>query len=115
MNSGIVLAGNDGFTTMTFGTYDAGDRRDVVDEIEIQLFVERRIDRVRRHDQEQSVAIGWRTHDCFGGNVAAGSRTVLDDERLTEPFREPLTYQARRDVAAASGGKPTTMRTGRDG
>jgi hypothetical protein len=31
------------------------------------------------------------------------ARTVVDDERLTEPLREPLTYQARRDVRTASG------------
>src|SRR5262249_22746603 len=43
------------------------------------------------------------THDRLGGDVAAGSRTVVDDERLTEPLREPLTYQARRDVRTASG------------
>src|SRR5262245_25875386 len=35
--------------------------------------------------------------------MAAGARTVVDDERLTEPLREPLTYQSRRDVRAASG------------
>src|SRR5262249_61586440 len=79
------------------------DRRDVADEIEIELVVERRVDRVESTGQEQRVAVGWGTHDRLGGDVAAGSRTVVDDERLTEPLREPLTYQARRDVRTASG------------
>ena len=48
MNSGTVLAGTDGLTTMTSGArHDARDRRDVADEIEIELVVERRVDRVR--------------------------------------------------------------------
>ena len=79
------------------------DRRDVADEIEIELVVERRVDRVESTDQEQRVAVGRGTRDRLGGDVAAGSRTVVDDERLTEPLREPLTYQARRDVRTASG------------
>ena len=35
---------------------DASDRRDVADEIEIELVVERRIDRAGRTDQEERVA-----------------------------------------------------------
>src|SRR5262249_33712566 len=77
--------------------------RDVADEIEIELVVERRVDRVESTDQEQRVAVGRGTHDRLSGDIAAGARTVLDDERLTEPLREPLTYQARRDVRTASG------------
>ena len=37
---------------------DAGDRRDIADEIEIKLVVERRVDRVCRTDQEERVAVG---------------------------------------------------------
>src|SRR5262245_58477271 len=82
---------------------DASDRRNVANEIEIELVVERRVSRVERTDREQRVAVGRGTHDRLGGDVAAGSRTVVDDERLTEPLREPLTDQARRDVRTASG------------
>src|SRR5215468_11312615 len=82
---------------------DASDRRNVANEIEIELVVERRVSRVERTDREQRVAVGGGTHDRLGGDVAAGSRTVVDDERLTEPLGEPLTYQARRDVRTASG------------
>src|SRR5215468_1183361 len=104
------------------------DRRDVADEIEIELVVERRVDRVESTDQEQRVTVGRGTHDRLGGDIAAGSRTVLDDERLTEPLRQPLTYQARRDVRTASGReanndahrprwiglRPSNMRHGRE-
>ena len=37
--------------------HDARDRRDVADEIEIELVVERRVDRVAATDQEQRVAV----------------------------------------------------------
>ena len=116
MNSGTVLAGTDGLTTMTIGhADDARDRRDVADEIEIELVVERRVDRVGRTDQEERIAVRRRTHDRLGGDIAAGARPVLDDELLAEPLRQPLTDQARDDVGRAAGGKPTMMRTGRDG
>ena len=84
---------------------DARDRRDVADEIEIELVVERRVDRVRRTDQEERVAVRRRTHDRLGGDIAAGARPVLDDEWLAEPLRQPLTHQAREDVVRAAGGK----------
>src|SRR5712671_3646074 len=48
---------------------DARDSRDVADEIEIELFVERRIDRVCRSDQEERVAIRGRTHDRLGADI----------------------------------------------
>ena len=84
---------------------DARDRRDVADEIEIELFVQRRVDRVRRSDQEERVAIGGRTHDRLGGDIAAGTRPVLDDEWLAEPLRQPLAHEAREDVGRAAGSK----------
>ncbi len=88
------------------GTADqARDRCDVANEIEIELVVECRIDRVRRTDQEQRVAVRRRTHDRLGGDIAAGARPVLDDEWLAEPLRQPLTYQTRENVVRAAGGK----------
>ena len=91
---------------MTKGTSDdARDRRDVADEIEIELVVERRVDRVRERRQEERVAVGRRTHDRLGANIVAGARPVLDDEWLAEPLRQPLSHQAREDVGRAAGGK----------
>src|SRR5215216_722596 len=85
--------------------HEARDGRDVADEIEIQFVVERRIDRVRRTDQEQRVTVRRRVHDRLGGEVAAGAQPVLNDEWLAEPFREPLTDQAGEDVVRTAGGK----------
>ena len=84
---------------------DARDRRDVADEIEIELVVERRVDRVRRSDQEERIAVRRRAHDRLGGDIAASARPVLDDELLAEPLRQPLTDQARDDVGRAAGGE----------
>ena len=50
------LGGTDGLTTITNGNAeDARDRRDVADEIEIELVVERRVDRVSRVPTRRSV------------------------------------------------------------
>ncbi len=86
--------------------HDAGDRRDVAEEIEAEPIVERRVDGVRRADHQQRVAVGRRVHDRFGGDVAAGAGAVLDDELLAEPVRQPLRHQPRHDVERAAGGEP---------
>src|SRR5262249_41368304 len=49
-------------------------------------------------------AVGGRTHDRLGGDIAAAPRPVLDDERLAEPLRQPLAYQACEDIESASCG-----------
>src|SRR5215831_17969875 len=84
---------------------NAGDRRDVADEIEVELLIKRRVHRVRRMDEEERIAIGYRTHDGLRGDISAGARSVLDDKLLAEPLRQPLADQARDDVGAAAGGK----------
>src|SRR5262245_6701549 len=61
-------------------TGDASNRCDVAAEIETKLFVQRSTDRVYRSDEEERVAIRRRTHDRFGGDIAARARPVLDDE-----------------------------------
>ena len=61
------------------------------------------------------MAVGGRLHDCLGGDIAAGARTVLDNEWLAEPLRQPLADQARNDVGDAASGKADDQRTGRDG
>src|SRR3954467_12870609 len=66
--------------------HNAGDRRDVADEIETKLFVQRSIDRVCRGDQEERVAIGGRTDDRLGADITAGTRAIFDDEWLTKPL-----------------------------
>src|SRR6266487_256059 len=69
------------------GAANARDRRDVTDEIEIELVVERRVDRVERTGQEKRVAVGRGTHDRLGADIAAATRPVVDNELLAEPLR----------------------------
>ena len=94
---------------------NARNRRYVADEIEIEVLVERCVTRVRKTSQQKRIAVRGRIHDSLGGDVGARTRPVLDDELLAEPLRQPLTHQARHDVVAAAGAKPTMMRTGRVG
>ena len=44
------------------------------------------------------MAIRWREHDGFGGDIAAGPGAVLDDEGLPEPVGQPLSEKPRKDV-----------------
>src|SRR5262245_54584720 len=81
----------------------ARDRCDVTEEVEAELVVKGSIDRVGGTDCEERIAIGWSAHDRFGRDVGTAARTVLDDERLAEPFRKPLTDQSSQNVLAATG------------
>ncbi len=81
---------------------DARDWRDVADEIETELVVKCRVDRVHRSYQEERVAVRSRTHDRLGTDVGAGARPVLDDEWLAEPPRQPLADQASDDVGSTA-------------
>jgi hypothetical protein len=74
-------------------------------EIEIELFVEGRIDCVDRAAQQQRVAIGRRPNDRFGRYIGACARPIFDDELLAQPLREPLADQARSEVKVSAGGK----------
>jgi hypothetical protein len=38
------------------------------------------------------MAIGRRTHDRLGGDIAASARPVFDYEWLAKPFRQPLMW-----------------------
>jgi hypothetical protein len=44
------------------------------------MLVERGVDRLRRADQEQRVAVRRRMGDRFGADIAAGARPIVDDE-----------------------------------
>ncbi len=102
MNSGTVLAAPRIHLHDVGHADDAGDRRDVADEIEIELVVERCVDYVRYGGQKQRMTIGWRTHRSLGCDIAAGARPIFDNEWLAEPLREPLPDQARTDVSRAA-------------
>src|SRR6185437_6053487 len=66
---------------------DGCNRRDVADEIEMKVCIQRRIDRVRRTDHEERVAIGGCVHDSFGCKIAAGTGLVFGHEWLAKTLR----------------------------
>jgi hypothetical protein len=84
------------------GTTNARDRRDVADDIETRIRVERRVDGIRRGNHEERVAVRRRSHDHFGGDIGVGP--VLDSELLPEPIRQPSRHEARDEVGTAAGG-----------
>jgi hypothetical protein len=84
----------------------AGDcryRRDVADELETEIVIERRVDRIRRADDDERIAVRARPCRRLGADRAAGARPVVNDEGLAEPLRQPLTDQTRENVEGAAG------------
>ena len=79
------------------------DRRDVADEIEIEIAIERYVHRVGRDRQQDGVAVGLGFRDVFGADIGAGARPVLNDELLAEPLRQMLGGKTPDDVGAAAG------------
>jgi hypothetical protein len=67
-------------------TANAGDGRNVVDEIEAKIVVKRGVGRVRRGDQQERVAVRGRTHDRLSSDIGPSTESVFDDERLAKPF-----------------------------
>ena len=67
---------------MTLGKRTMPNRRDVTDEIEAELFIEGRVDRGGRADQEERIAVRWRAHDRLSADIAACTCPVLNNECL---------------------------------
>jgi hypothetical protein len=67
--------------------HNTGHRRDVANEIEVELFVQRCVDRSRRGDRKERVAIRSSSYDIFGGKITRRARPILDDKLLTKPLR----------------------------
>jgi hypothetical protein len=84
---------------------NAGNRLDVVDKVEVERVVKRRIDGVCLGDPEQRVAVRRRMHDRVGGHVGAGTGAIFDDELLPELFRQPLRHKPRGDIRRGPGRK----------
>src|SRR5215470_13901730 len=82
---------------------NASDWRDIADEIVVELVVECCIDRVQTTDQEKRVAVRGRAHGGLGADIAAATRPAVDNKLLSEPLRQPLSDQARRDVGRSGG------------
>ena len=85
------------------GSDDARDRGNVADQIEIELFVECRVDCVESTDHEQRIAVRRCAHDRFCANIAAATRPVIDNKLLAEAIRQPLTQQTGNDVGRSAG------------
>jgi hypothetical protein len=83
MNSGTVRVHHDDIGL----TADAGDRRDVPNETEIEFVVKRGIDCIWCGHEQECVSVGSRLHDSLGSEIAASARPVLGDDRLTNAFR----------------------------
>jgi hypothetical protein len=81
------------------------DRRDVVHEVELEISVEGCVDQIRPRDEQERIAVRGRVHDRLGCDVGAGTCAVLDDELLTEPFRQPLSHQTPENVRRSAGCK----------
>src|SRR5713226_7988814 len=85
--------------------YDARDRCNVTDKIIVEFFKQCCVDRGSTTDNEESIAVCGCPHDRLNTDIAASARTILNEELLAEALRQQLTYQARRDVVHATGGK----------
>src|SRR5215831_6440723 len=100
INSGTVLAGNDGVHHHHVRrSGDACNRHNIADEIEVELFVQCRVDYIRRSEQQERIAVRCRARDRFGSDIATGARAVLDDELLAKAFRQPFTHETCEDVS----------------
>ena len=83
----------------------ARDRRDVAHEIEVELFIERRVDRVARSDLQKCVAVSRRPQGRLSPDIAGSTRPVVDYEFLAETLRQPLRHHARNNVGRPASGK----------
>ena len=61
-------------------THHTRHRRHVANEIEIELVIERGIDRIRRVREQERIAIRASMHDRFGRDVGTVPRAIFDIE-----------------------------------
>src|SRR5262249_16057433 len=66
---------------------DTRNGRNIADEIEIEIVVNRRIDPVRRCYDEKGVSVRRWTDDDFSADIAAGAWSIVDNKRLAKSFR----------------------------
>jgi hypothetical protein len=64
--------------------------------------VERGVDRIRRSDSKERIAVCRRTHDRFGSYIGASTRAILDNELLAEFFCSISAASARTSLASTS-------------
>jgi hypothetical protein len=101
MNSGPVLAGTEGVTIMTIGARA----------MPAELLIVRAVNRVRCGNHEHRMAVRRSAHSRLGGDIAIGTRPVLDHKLMAERLRQPLSYQPRLMSVLPPAAKPTMIRT----
>jgi hypothetical protein len=62
---------------------------------------------------QECIPVGCRPYDRLGSDIAPCAGPVLNNERLTQAIRQPLTHQASGDVSGTTSS--TIERTGRAG
>lgn len=60
--------------------HDASNWRDVAEKRETKIVLERRVDRRRCVNHEESVPVWRRVHDRLGSDIGASARPIFDDE-----------------------------------
>ena len=70
----------------------------------MQVWIERRVDRIRKRRQQERISISGSFNDALGCDIAARPRPVLHNKCLAEPTREPFPYEAGQNVGRATGG-----------
>src|SRR5882762_2651960 len=93
---------------------NAGNRRDVTEKDKIELVVECRVDRRRRVNQEQRIAVRRRADDGFRADIVAAARRF---STTNWPSRSDSHVAMNRATMsfAPPGAAATMMRTGRVG
>src|SRR5262245_56948134 len=78
------------------------DRREIGYRIEWQLGVKRGIDRVagKTHKERMTVRRGF--GDCIGGQIAAGTSSIVDDDGLSQRTRHRFRKRASNRIGSAT-------------
>src|SRR5690349_14034921 len=84
---------------------DACDRLGLANEIKFEVGIETRVDGVRPVGQEKGIPIRLRAYQRLGGDIARRTRTVVDEELVTQTSGQPLCDYSRNDVDLAARGK----------
>jgi hypothetical protein len=84
---------------------DFRDRREVLDRIIWQLFVQARIDDMARCIEQQCVAIRSSPCDHLRAEIAAGAAAVFDDHRLAPRFVQLVGEHAAQCIRGAASRK----------
>ena len=79
------------------------DRREILEGIVRQLFVQERIGRMAARHHDQRVAVRRRRHQRLRGDHAARARTVFDDDGLAPFLRDRIAQRARQNIDRTAG------------